>query len=338
MGRLTSIVALAVLAGGAALPVAASGWTAEQDARCVGDAATITGSGVIRGTPGKDVIIGSAARDTIYGDGGNDAICALGGADRIDGGQGRDTLLGGAGSDLLEGNAGEDYIEAEAGNDLLRGGFGNDSLSGNDGRDRLQGGPGDDSLTGDGAVGIAYGAGEFDFEMAADDLAGGPGIDGVIYGSPKGVTVTLDGRRNDGTRGEQDWVRGDVEGAYVFRGTITGNAGPNRLSGTGDINGLGGADLLIASGRGRFHGGPGNDQIRKADDVSEGAHLYGDAGNDTIDGTDWYYPSDGRDTNAVRDWISCGTGRDHATLYFDSARSDCERVEGFPLRRGRVGG
>ena len=332
MGRLTPIAALAVLA---ALAVAPSGRTAEQDARCFGDAATITGSGVIRGTPGNDVIIGSAARDTIYGGGGKDEICALDGDDRVDGGQGRDHLFGGAGSDRLEGNAGEDYIEAEAGNDRLLGGSGNDELSGNDGRDRLQGGTGDDRLTGDGAVGIVYGAGEFDFEVAADDLAGGPGIDEVLYGGPKGVSVTLDGRRNDGTRGEQDWVRADVEGAYVSRGTITGNAGPNRLSGRGDINGLGGPDQLIASGRGRFHGGPGNDQIRKADDVSEGAHLYGDAGNDTIDGTDWYYPACCRDTNAVRDWISCGTGRDHATLYFDSARSDCERVEGNRYGQGR---
>jgi Ca2+-binding RTX toxin-like protein len=67
---------------------------------------TISGAGVIVGTPGNDVICGSAGDDTIYGFGGNDQIYAGAGDDVISGGIGDDTVYGGTGTDDLFGDAG----------------------------------------------------------------------------------------------------------------------------------------------------------------------------------------------------------------------------------------
>ena len=60
--------------------------------------ATITGSGVINGTPDNDVIVGSEGKDTITGNDGDDRVCSLGGddhdvtADYCSGGSGTDTF------------------------------------------------------------------------------------------------------------------------------------------------------------------------------------------------------------------------------------------------------
>src|SRR5262245_55367807 len=53
---------------------------------------TVSGSGVITGTPGDDVICGSDLADVISGLGGNDTIIPGAGDDVIDGGLGTDTL------------------------------------------------------------------------------------------------------------------------------------------------------------------------------------------------------------------------------------------------------
>ena len=54
--------------GGALFGVSDAG--ARGGARCSGDPASITGSGVINGTAGRDLIVGSTADDEIDGGGG----------------------------------------------------------------------------------------------------------------------------------------------------------------------------------------------------------------------------------------------------------------------------
>ena len=81
--------------------VAATQGAAAPPDGCFGKPATITGSGVINGTPGHDVIVGSAADDAIDGKGGNDLICGRAGDDQLVGGLGNDQLAGDIGDDLL---------------------------------------------------------------------------------------------------------------------------------------------------------------------------------------------------------------------------------------------
>lgn len=85
---------------------------------------TITGAGVVVGTPGDDVLCGSAGADRLYGAGGDDTLYGLGGDDQLAGGDGDDVLVGGTGADRLAGDAGDDHLNGVdgAGGDLLLGG------------------------------------------------------------------------------------------------------------------------------------------------------------------------------------------------------------------------
>jgi hypothetical protein len=65
--------------------------------------------------------------------------------------------------------------------------------------------------------------------------------------------VTLDGRRNDGTAGQDALVGPDIENAGIGLTTppsdavLVGNDGPNVLVGSGTVRGLGGNDTLISN-------------------------------------------------------------------------------------------
>jgi Ca2+-binding RTX toxin-like protein len=150
---------------------------------------TISGSGVINGTPGDDVIAGSSGADTIDGGGGNDIICGGDGDDRIAGGEGNDQLFGEGGADRLFGGAGgattdpaggDDYLDGAAGNDRLFGEGGNDENHGGDGDDVISDATGNDTINGDaGADQLSGAAGNDQLSGAAgaDKLTGGAGVD-----------------------------------------------------------------------------------------------------------------------------------------------------------------
>jgi alpha-tubulin suppressor-like RCC1 family protein/lysophospholipase L1-like esterase len=82
---------------------------------CGGFRATITGAGLIVGTPGPDVIVGSSGLDMILGLGGDDVICGRGGNDVIDGGGGNDVIHGEDGDDVIVGSSGQDSIDGGVG-------------------------------------------------------------------------------------------------------------------------------------------------------------------------------------------------------------------------------
>jgi hypothetical protein len=244
------------------------------------------------------------------------------GNDVMSGGSAHEQFRGGPGDDRLSGGGGTDGLYGDAGGDTLDGGGGYDSLFGGTGGDALNGGTSDDHLDGD-SVGQRRRA-----KPARDILRGGPGEDTANYlrwegGAP--VTVTLDGRANDGAPGERDVLHADVEGASVDdRGVVIGNNGRNTISagrggtarggggdddisvsggtgvggdgndsmaGSGTLLGGPGRDRIGVGGRGRFYGGPGDDRLEKQSNDTDspvGATLSGGPGDDRILSRDWF--------------------------------------------------
>jgi hypothetical protein len=145
-------------------------------------------------------------------------------------------------------------VTAGSGDDVLLGGPRRDELRGDGGADRVAGAAGRDQLWG---------------SPGADALAGGAGVDSAIYQEREApVSVTLDGRADDGEAGEGDDVGLDVENVIGGFGddSLRGSAVANRLEGgegDNDLDGGGGDDVLddyLGDG-GRLVGGPGRDRL-----------------------------------------------------------------------------
>jgi hypothetical protein len=165
------------------------------------------------------------------------------------------TVTGTNRGETLNGTAGDDVICGLGGNDTINGLGGNDTIFGGAGNDRINGGLGDDQLIGD---------------VGADTLSGGSGADTVDYSSASAsLTITIDGRPNDGVRNERDSVALDVENVLGGAGndSITGSTAANELDG-----GTGNDTITGGSGDDLIDGGAGNDRI------------IGGIGNDTLDG------------------------------------------------------
>lgn len=202
-------------------------------------------------------------------------IAGTPGPDRLTGGPGPDVICGGDGDDTLIGGGGDDVLIGGLGADALDGGRGRDTLAGGDGADVLDGGPQDDTLYG--------GPGQDRFPAlperdGADVMSGGTGQDTADYRARvTPVTVTLDGRADDGAAGERDTAgrqrwdsrpgspESDVEAVVGGAGadTVTGDNFRNVLTGGPGVDvlrGLGGEDALDV-----VDGAPG--------DVADGGDL-----------------------------------------------------------------
>ena len=183
------------------------------------------------------------------------------------------TVTGTNRGETLNGTAGDDVICGLGGNDTINGLGGNDTIFGGAGNDRINGGLGDDQLIGD---------------VGADTLSGGPGADTVDYSSASAsLTITIDGRANDGARNERDSVALDVENVIGGAGndTITGSPSVNEIDG-----GAGNDTITGANGNDVIDGGSGNDSLvgGVGNDVIDGGigddTIRGEIGNDTLDG------------------------------------------------------
>lgn len=236
----------------------------------------------------------------------------------------RGRIDGGGGS--LEGGAGDDRLSTV--------GLSGTGFVGGPGRDRMVGGPGVD------------GFGEGGVRSGTDTMLGRGGNDRVFYSDRRrGVSITLDRRRDDGARGERDLVL-DVESAYGGRGDdlIAGNGRDNELQGgrgADVIRGGGGADRIHvgdpvrrtpARERDRAFGGRGDDRL---EGVGGGLFirrprslLNGGPGHDALIGG---RVADARDGAA--DLVTCtGLAGDRALLDArDHASADqdrvCERID-----------
>ena len=278
--------------------------------------------------PGNDAV--NVGTETSHVDGGP-------GTDNLQGGSGQDELVGGhdGSFDSLRGGAGDDRLVSddggsvswgEQGNDVLVGGAGLDELFGNDswgngpddgGADRLYGNGGGDYLDG---------------ELGPDVMSGGAGTDVVRYtGRSDDLAISLDGKRNDGAAGENDWIQADVESVQGGNGndTITGSSSGEFLEGglgADTIAGGGGDDHIVGdAGSDTLDGGPGNDYVAgglDADQVTGGTgydDLRGDEGNDVLIG---------RESPPTPDSLDCGTGSgDVAHADDGEGGTSCEHVD-----------
>lgn len=267
--------------GGAGSTVRAGGGNDSIDASSASGAVSVDAGAGLDG-----VVLGGVGSSASGGDGDDtiDAV-AVGGASHVDGGPGQDRIaLGGSGSTATGGD-GDDQLDAsdalgaaalegQAGADTLTGGGALDTLLGGDDDDRLDGGAGANQL--DGGAGndtLLSGAGS----SAGETFAGGDGSDRVSYETAlSGVRVSVGGLADDGTTGESDDVRGDVEAVDGSDGDDVLTAGP------------GGTTLAGAEGDDILAGGP-------APDV-----LVGGAGDDRLEGG----------AGAVRDDFEGGEGAD----------------------------
>ncbi|MFI7602333.1 calcium-binding protein [Actinoplanes sp. NPDC049681] len=224
--------------------------------------------------------------------------------------------LGGSGNDTITGGSVRDSrLDGGAGNDKVYGGGGNDDLYGGSGNDRLNGGADADEL--DGGTG-------------ADLLQGGAGSDHAIYWTrTRGVNADLDGKADDGERGEKDTIATDVENLWGGFGndTLTGNEQSNYIDGGGGkdlIRGGAGNDLIGAEGSlgNTIYGQAGDDYINAGDGndmVWGGAgadFIYGESGNDKVygeAGKDVVEGDEGNDDlrgGPDDDWLTGGAGND----------------------------
>ncbi len=217
---------------------------------------------------GEDVTIGPSAAavcepDSFYGvqcDVPIRFVANLGGSDdeieigtdevpvvveiHADGGAGQDVLGGGAGRNVFRGGPDSDRLSGHGGDDLLWGDDGDDTLVGGEGSDQLHGLLGADRLTGEaGNDGVHGGDGDDQLDYSpvyafdgSDTYDGGTGHDRFGYfGRTDSVTITLDGRPNDGQSGENDNIGPgieEVDGSDVAD-VMIGSAGPDGLAGRG---------------------------------------------------------------------------------------------------------
>ncbi|MEV4178702.1 hypothetical protein [Nonomuraea sp. NPDC049709] len=164
------------------------------------------------------------------------------------------------------------HQHGDAGDDLLTGGSGTDQFFPGAGNDRVAGNGGDDRLQADLPV------------DGAEDFAGGPGVDTAVYVTrTAALTITLDGVADDGSAGEGDNLRTDVENVFAGSGSdnLTGNGSGNefRAGGGSDVvRGLGGDDVLSATdgvaGNDRLDGAAGTDRcLSDAGDTETACEL-----------------------------------------------------------------
>jgi len=271
-------------------------------------------SGFFNGDADADISIDDAEVFLLDGGAGDDFLDGRGvpeieiwareGDDRLFGGEGRDRLYGddgedsGDGNDQLSGGGGADYLFGDRGADVLNGGGGDDNLNGALGSDRLIGGGGDDDFT---CSSVNDGA---------DTIDGGPGNEWYgCWSRTAKVSISLDGKANDGLNGENDNVKGSVE-------NIAGGSGNDVLIGSNadnQINGEAGHDTIKGLG--------GDDYLRGQDGDDD---LSGGDGDDDFYnqvGLDKYLGGNGDDTmyddsvNDGRDVFSGGEGYDSLSFY-----------------------
>lgn len=209
-----------------------------------------SGNDTLTGGSAADELDGGAGNDTLNGGAGNDVLCGGQGNDNVNGGAGNDRVGGDAGNDRLRGDGGDDVLLGNAGNDDLDGGAGNDRLFGQEGNDSLFGGIGNDMLIG------GVGNDRMDGGAGLDVLIGGRGNDKLNGGAGSDILVGGQASVDEDVAALDDILAAWVSGAPTRRDTIRTLFGDIADDGHDKLEGAGGADWLLTTGRdsGRDHG------------------------------------------------------------------------------------
>ena len=176
---------------------------------------TITGSGVVLGTPGDDVIVTEPGDVTVRGLGGNDVICTgngddvivtLGGDDLVYSSGGMNVVTTRAGNDQVFTRGGPDTIRTGGGQDVIRAGKGKNVINAGGGRDEVVTGKGPDRIRAGGGNDVVraghgrnrvWGGGGRDLLVTGkgrDRLNGGPGVDTCRSGRGQDVVLNCERR------------------------------------------------------------------------------------------------------------------------------------------------
>ena len=207
----------------------------------------VTGT-TINGTSYTDTINGDSDSEIIYGNGGNDTVNSYDGNDQLFGNSGYDLLVGGNGNDTLSG--------------------------GMDGSDTLTGGAGNDVFVVDkGQYGATWTITDFDLVSDRLDLRNVGIADMetlnrlVERGDSGNLTLSLMG--SDGYKSTAIlnglWIDEFDANQLILSTTLADNT-------------------LTLSGYGDLFGGLGNDNLSASATSSYSNRLFGEQGNDTLDG------------------------------------------------------
>jgi RTX calcium-binding nonapeptide repeat (4 copies)/Bacterial Ig domain len=176
----------------------------------------------------------------------------------------------------LNGGSGIDNLTAGSSTTTLNGGDGNDTLNAGTGADTLSGGNGNDSLNPGNATDTVSGGAGIDQVFYSDNtfVTGTGGAPDSIVATP--VNVSLDGVANDGYAGNNSNIGTDVEDVTV---------GDESCTGATIACAYGGATLTGDSGPNMLSGGAGNDTLTGG---GGGDFLSGNLGNNTLNGVNGY--------------------------------------------------
>ncbi len=227
-----------------------------------------------------DWLIGGSGQDRLTGSPAAEGFWAQGGNDTVDGGTGSDWLNGGAGTDTI------DYSSRQEPLTMNLDGSGNDGAAGEAdaiGADFewLIGGSGNDRITGSSDAEAFWSQGgndTVDGGTGSDWLNGGAGIDKIDYSARNApVTLSIDGKTNDGETGEADAIGADFE-------YLVGGGGDDRLTGSADAEGFwgqGGNDVVDGgTGSDWLNGGAGTDAMDYSARTTSVALSLDDKNND----------------------------------------------------------
>jgi len=320
--------------------------TAVENAIGTGYADTITGSAganTLSGRGGNDTIAGGLGDDTVVGGLGDDSLSGGGGRDTLDyssvsgpprtrsgetvslaagsatGLDGNDSL---AGFERVLGTRYADSLTGSKGPDRLFGNGGIDVLDGRAGADLLDGGTGADTVDySQEATGVLFNlatgyASTSDTLKGLENAIGSPFADSIV--GTAGPNSLKGGAGNDSIQGDL----GDD--------TLNGGAGDDSLDGGGGTDTASYADALssvnVSLVSGSASGGDGADTLQGLENVIGSAYgdtltgsavapntLYGQSGNDTLDGGPEPGPCSGICIGAAPDNLYGGPGADTAT-------------------------
>jgi Ca2+-binding RTX toxin-like protein len=226
--------------------------------------ATLTTSGLVKGTTGYAIDSPSAEGDVVSII--NEAVITGGGGTAILGGSGSESIANygqingsvslGDGNDTYDGKAGfvTGIVDLGGGNDKASGGVGSETLNGGAGSDTLSGGLGNDSLV------------------------GGSGIDTAVFAAAGGVTANLSTGQ---ATGEGEDTLSGIE-------NLTGGSGADTFTGDSNANlliGKGGNDVLSGGAHhDTLDGGLGDDTLTGG--TGNDLYIIDSAGDKVIENTD----------------------------------------------------